>query len=149
MSKNLFHDGSWRHARVCSECSFELWESVAYRPLVTVGLYDDARFEGRLIVSLNHHFDHFDEVPASLAGLYMAAVQDSMRVVKKVTGVERVNMAILGNAVSHVHAHLIPRRPEDDQPEKAPWEDRRNKEVLAADVKEELLKAYRSEFERS
>lgn len=117
---------------VCLKCGFELYNPVASLKLSDWGIYNDARFPGRSIVSLREHNTHEETVPSALMGAFMAEVQHVSRVIKAVTGCERVNIALLGNTVHHVHAHLIPRHPESEpNPEKSPWDDPREKETLS------------------
>jgi diadenosine tetraphosphate (Ap4A) HIT family hydrolase len=101
--------------------------------VTSVGLYDDGRFPGRLLVSLNPHYEHLEEVPEHLAHSFTSDIQFASRMLRKVTGAERVNVAILGNQEPHVHAHLIPRLPlHEPIPHRSPWEDPRPRERLAA-----------------
>jgi diadenosine tetraphosphate (Ap4A) HIT family hydrolase len=57
--------------------------------------------------------------------LLMAFMQDVQLVGKaimQVTGAPRINYAILGNAVPHIHAHVFPRQfDRDPVPNSAPW----------------------------
>lgn len=106
----------------CGVCDFALWLPVARLSAATVGLYDDARFPGRLIVSAHEHFEHLDDMAPSELGEFMAGVQRACRALRSLEGVERVNVAILGNREPHVHAHLIPRRAGEPNSGKAPWD---------------------------
>lgn len=118
-------------ATSCSKCGFQLWTPLFASNTVTIALYDDARFPGRLLVSLNDHYEHLDEVPEAVIARLMSSTQSAVRCMKLVLGVERVNMAILGNREPHVHAHLVPRYPQHEPlPDRAPWEDPRPRERL-------------------
>ena len=120
----------------CETCGFELWRPITTLSSSFLGLYSDKRFPGRCILSLDEHFDHFDALPAETMYWFMMDVRNSIAAIKAVTGLERVNTAILGNQEGHVHAHLIPRNPvEEPRPDKAPWEDPRERGPL--DVIEE------------
>lgn len=120
----------------CSTCGFQLWRPISSLRSSQLGLYSDERFPGRSILSLNEHFDHFDEVPLNVLWEFMVDLKNSMAAIKKATGAPRVNTAILGNQEGHVHAHLVPRQPDaEPRPDKAPWEDTRDKGPL--DVIEE------------
>jgi diadenosine tetraphosphate (Ap4A) HIT family hydrolase len=68
-----------------------------------VGLYDDARFPGRLILSLDEHFEHLEDVPEDLANLFMRDIQLLTRGMRAALMVNRVNVAVLGNQDPHVH----------------------------------------------
>jgi diadenosine tetraphosphate (Ap4A) HIT family hydrolase len=111
-------DQSW----ACSTCGFSLWIPVAKLNVSRVGLYDDARFSGRLIVSLNEHFEHYDEADPQVLSAFMSDLQHASRVLRKAFNVDRVNIAMLGNKDPHLHAHVIPRRVTDDNYGVSPWE---------------------------
>jgi len=125
----------------CDVCGFGLWNPIASLSRSTIGLYNDARFPGRCIVSLDIHKDNFEELDEETTALFMEDIQKAMRAIKSATGADRVNMAILGNAESHVHAHLIPRYPDSEEfPKSSPWNDKRERAQLdAASV--DLLRA--------
>lgn len=106
----------------CSMCGFTLWTPVAALSVSQVGLYNDARFPGRLIVSLNEHVEHFDQADPRLLASFMSDLQEASLVLRKMANVERVNIAMLGNKEPHLHAHVIPRRVEDDNYGLSPWE---------------------------
>lgn len=115
----------------CPTCKFELWNPIGALHVSQVGLYDDARFPGRLIVSLNAHFDHLDDLPADLVLRFMTDVQLVSQVLRDTLQIDRVNLAILGNQERHIHAHLVPRlRIAEPLPDKAPWEDPRPRQPL-------------------
>lgn len=110
----------------CNECGFTLWRPVHALPHSLVGLYDDARFPGRCIVSFIDHADRFEDLPPDSVLSFVMDVNKVARAVMKSTGCDRVNIAIMGNAVSHVHAHIIPRYAGQEQyPKKSPWNDPR------------------------
>ena len=73
-------------------------------------------------MTLNEHFDHLDEVPVDLAAQFLVDVQFVSRALRQMRGVELANIAVLGNRVSHVHAHVIPRRATDSNYGLAPWD---------------------------
>lgn len=123
----------------CPQCAFELWTPLAHAGPVLVGLYDDGRFPGRLIVSLVDHYDHLEDVPPAEVGPFMTNVQNAVRAQRSALDVTRVNVAVLGNQVSHVHAHLVPRRSTDARPMSAPWEDPRPRQQLDERHKEDVL----------
>lgn len=109
----------------CS-CGFELWHPLAWSDLCAVGIYDDARFPGRMIVSLRRHYSSVGDIPPRTFGRYMKEVQRLGEVQREALGSDRVNLAILGNHEPHVHCHLIPRRFElEERPQRSPWDDPR------------------------
>jgi diadenosine tetraphosphate (Ap4A) HIT family hydrolase len=106
----------------CAACGFDLWIPVAELAVSSVGFYDDGRFPGRCIVMLREHFDHLDEVPGEIAAAFTQDQQQVGASLRLLTGVERVNYAVLGNTLPHVHAHIIPRYEDDPVPTRPSWE---------------------------
>jgi diadenosine tetraphosphate (Ap4A) HIT family hydrolase len=106
----------------CKGCGFRLWNPIAELTHTYVGLYDDGRFPGRCIISLKEHQEHLHTLSVSTLSFFMKEVQQLGEAVMKVTGAPRINYAILGNAVPHIHAHVFPRQfPEDRVPNSSPW----------------------------
>lgn len=107
----------------CAECGFALWNPVADLSVSAAGLYVDSRYPGRLIVSLNEHYEHYDAVPAELLNVFMEDVRRACAALRSL-GADRANVAILGNTEAHVHAHVIPRRNTESNSRRAPWDTR-------------------------
>ena len=115
----------------CS-CGFVLWQPIAQSQYSCLGLYDDARFPGRSILRLKEHQDRFDMVPEDILMGFMLDIQTAMKSIQTATGAARVNVAILGNRDPHVHAHLVPRFPDNEEfPDCSPWNDLRPKTFLS------------------
>lgn len=106
----------------CATCGFALWTPIAELSVSSAGLYDDARFPGRMIVSLNEHVEHFDQADPEMLARFMGDLQVASLVLRKMGNVDRVNIAVLGNKAAHVHAHVIPRRVTDVNYGVSPWE---------------------------
>jgi diadenosine tetraphosphate (Ap4A) HIT family hydrolase len=123
----------------CADCGFALWLPIAALKVSRVGLYDDARFPGRLIVSLNDHVEHLDQADPGLMSDFIADLQRASLVLRKVGDVERVNIAVLGNKVPHLHAHVIPRRIADNNHGVSPWENAAPLKKLADEARIQLL----------
>lgn len=132
----------------CEYCGFGLWLPILRLVESEIGLYNDSRFAGRCIVTMRDHFEQINEVPSSKLVFFMQDIQCCVDAIKRATGCDRVNVAILGNAESHVHAHLIPRRPNDEPlPRKAPWEDPRPKDLLSRNEEQKLMRSIREHLE--
>ncbi len=113
---------------ICKDCGFELWFPIANLGVSNLGFYNDARFIGRSILSIIDHHDYLEDVDRPTRLAFMDDIAEASRAIKLATKCSRVNVAILGNAEAHVHAHLIPRYPElEDRPYEAPWVDPRPK----------------------
>jgi len=131
----------------CSSCGFALWNPYGALSVSTLGLYSDSRFPGRTILRLDQHFDQLDEIPVELSSLFMDDIQQTVWRLKEYTGAPRVNVAILGNTESHVHAHLIPRKPQNEPlPTKSPWDDPRPRTALEPAHEELILSELRAIF---
>lgn len=100
-----------------------LWHPLAELEVSTLGLYDDARYPGRCLLVVREHFDDLTTMPEDLA---TAALSDARRAglaIKEALKPDRINYAVLGNVISHVHFHIIPRRWEiDPAPGLSPWQ---------------------------
>lgn len=128
----------------CALCGFELWEPIVSLDVSGVGLYDDARFPGRTLVSLSHHYEHLDDLPPELAARFMHDIQTTARALREALSVQRANVAILGNQEPHVHAHVIPRYPETEpRPFNAPWQDTRQRHPLTDTDRHRLIPQLR------
>jgi diadenosine tetraphosphate (Ap4A) HIT family hydrolase len=133
----------------CPVCSFDLWLPLAPLQVSVLGFYDDARFPGRCILALNEHCEDFSTLDRQVASSFFIDCQKAARAIKAAVNVDRVNIAILGNEVAHVHFHLIPRRPENEPiPRRPPWEHPQAKRPLpeirrleiSSRIKEDLSK---------
>lgn len=127
----------WR----CLKCRFGIFKVVCPLKVSVVGLYSDDRFPGRMIIALTDHYDHWDLVPEDLYAKFWDDVRRASKALREVTQCERVNVAILGNTWSHVHAHVIPRIPEEEpRPRSAPWSDPRPAEPLEMRHEQKLIR---------
>ncbi|MEV7693271.1 HIT family protein [Microbacterium sp. NPDC089189] len=128
----------------CLQCGFGLWIPVDELSSSYMGLYSDARFPGRCIVTLNQHAEHLDELPPDTVSSFMLNVRVASMALRIATGSPRINVAILGNQEGHVHAHLIPRYPESEpRPNKAPWEDTRPRGSMSSADNERYVELIR------
>lgn len=125
---------------VCNVCSFDLYLPIASLRVSHLGLYNDSRFPGRCLLVLNDHYESFETLPPHLMALYMEDIKQSIHAIKSATGSDRVNLAILGNREPHVHSHLIPRYPEQEEfPDCSPWDDPRPKTSMTEEQVGTLL----------
>lgn len=149
MSEGSFSRVKGREVRhACKACGFQLWEHLGQIGVCEIGLYDDARFPGRLIVSLIEHYEHLEDAPDELASAFIRDVQFAARVLRDVTGSDRINVAILGNQEPHVHAHVIPRMSSTDPlPQHSPWDDPRPRAKLEPVYRRQLVKRLTEAFD--
>jgi diadenosine tetraphosphate (Ap4A) HIT family hydrolase len=131
---------------MCPVCDFALWLPLVKLKVSVLGLYDDARFPGRCILALNEHAEDFSRLKSQVARDFFEDCQKAARAIQAAVGVERVNIAILGNEVAHVHFHLIPRRPLDEPiPTRPPWEHPAAKYALPEDQRLEISTRIKEE----
>lgn len=125
----------------CAKCSFTLWSPIGRLSCSFLGLYDDARYPGRSLLAYEDHLEDFAELPPDRLIQFTHDMQIAAKAIARATGAARVNYAILGNAESHLHAHLIPRVPGGDPvPNKSPWSHPEPVRELAASVRIRLVK---------
>jgi diadenosine tetraphosphate (Ap4A) HIT family hydrolase len=136
---------------LCPKCSFELWLPIANLRVSTLGLNSDARFPGRCLLVLNEHREDFDEMDSVLASAFVDDARLAAHAIKSATKAPRVNYAIFGNRVPHIHFHLIPRAmPSDPIPNQSPWEhperqkklDEKESKRLVAQIRTELVSIH-------
>lgn len=107
----------------CPKCGFDLWLPLVTLDVSTLGFYDDARFPGRCLLVLHDHHEELSDVDRGLLSRFVGDVQRAGRAIKAATEADRMNYAVLGNVVPHVHFHLIPRALTSDPiPRRPPWE---------------------------
>lgn len=124
----------------CVSCKFSLFTPIAELGVSVLGLYDDARFPGRCLLVLRDHYDDLVDVPESLTSSFMSDAKRAARAIQAAVSADRINYAILGNAVPHVHAHLIPRTWKNDPvPGKSPWNHPEAVTPLEADRKTRVI----------
>jgi diadenosine tetraphosphate (Ap4A) HIT family hydrolase len=133
----------------CEVCGFDLWLPLASLGVSELGLYSDSRFPGRSLLKLNGHWDSLEDLPDDVALEFLSDTRRSMAAIRRATGAERVNFAVLGNAVAHVHGHLIPRFPAtESKPQSSPWDDPRPRTKLEGAQELELIGRIREELEQ-
>jgi diadenosine tetraphosphate (Ap4A) HIT family hydrolase len=107
----------------CDVCGFSVENPVARLSASVVGLFPDRRLAGRCVLVLTEHHEHFETLPEDLAVRFMADSRRVGRAIRQVTGSGRLNYAMLGNQVAHLHMHVMPRGGgADSNPRVSAWE---------------------------
>jgi diadenosine tetraphosphate (Ap4A) HIT family hydrolase len=84
-------------------------------------LADHQRYEGWCILLLKEHHEHLDQLPFEAQLLLFRDVARAARAVRSAFHPRRLNYECLGNSISHIHWHIIPRYDWDPQPESPIW----------------------------
>ena len=146
MTTSLDRGVSTRDEWTCGSCSFSIWSPVLPLRVSHVGLYEDERFPGRCLLVLDRHYENIADVEEQILTEYLADLQDLSRAVGAATGAARVDYAVLGNAVPHVHWHVIPRSKQEACFWGAPWADAREWANLSPEASTRLASALRAQL---
>jgi histidine triad (HIT) family protein len=122
---------------------------LAINKIPSAKVYEDEEFIAFLDikpVSLGHtlvipkqHYENLESVPPEVAGKFFQIVQKVAKAVFQATGVNGFNLgfnngAVAGQAVFHIHMHIMPRRTGDGL---KPWPQR---ELVAGETESIALK---------
>jgi diadenosine tetraphosphate (Ap4A) HIT family hydrolase len=97
----------------CELCNTTGGDEVHRTEKYRVVLVDDPDYPGFCRVILNHHVREMSELDAANRTLLMEAVWQVEAALRDVMSPTKVNLASLGNAVPHIHWHVIPRFADD------------------------------------
>ncbi len=104
----------------CKIVAVELPAAVVYEnESIIVFLDVNPLAEGHLLVIPREHYSSIVDMPPTQCSALFSAVPTLGRALMKVTGAEGFNVLLnngraAGQAVSHVHCHLVPRKTTDD-----------------------------------
>jgi diadenosine tetraphosphate (Ap4A) HIT family hydrolase len=101
------------------------WPPAAHRiadcGVSTAYLHDDQFFPGWTVLVLNRHATELFELAAAERARLMDEVARVAQALAREFGAVKVNYALLGNQLPHIHWHLIPRGSHDPAPREAVW----------------------------
>jgi diadenosine tetraphosphate (Ap4A) HIT family hydrolase len=101
------------NAAACELCS-QNGGTVLHRDAdLRIILVDDADYPGFCRVIWNAHVKEMTDLPPDARARLMHAVFATEAAVRSVCAPLKVNLASLGNAVPHLHWHVIPRHTDD------------------------------------
>ncbi len=86
---------------------------VAELGLSLVVLGDDQRFRGYSILVPRRHVTELWQLTSAERGVLIEETARAAAAVRLVTSASKMNVAFLGNQVSHLHGHIIPRHAGD------------------------------------
>ena len=112
-------DGTPGAAHPCSVCSGR-WpasvDRIAELSEGTVYLHTDQFFPGWSVLVLRRHAIELFDLEQGERARLIEDVNDVARALKQAFDARKVNYALFGNLVPHIHWHLIPRLAEDPAP---------------------------------
>ncbi|MGD9211916.1 MAG: HIT domain-containing protein [Desulfobacteraceae bacterium] len=133
----------------CRECAFRLYLPIKRLNVATLGLYDDNRYPGRCILVYHEHIEFFEDLEDHELFEFIKDIQHASKVIKKAVNAKRINYAILGNAESHLHAHIIPRKPDKEPiPNQAPWAHPEKSSPLSQEKRSKIIESIGAIFEK-
>jgi diadenosine tetraphosphate (Ap4A) HIT family hydrolase len=97
----------------CSLCSGDGGTILFRNDLLRVVLVDDADLPGFLRVIVNAHAREMSDLAPPVRLQLLQTVLAAEEVVRELLDPLKINLASLGNAVPHVHWHVIPRFADD------------------------------------
>jgi diadenosine tetraphosphate (Ap4A) HIT family hydrolase len=84
-------------------------------------LHEDQFFAGWTVLVLTRHVTELYELDREERGALMDAVSEVARALAVVYDAVKMNYALLGNQLPHIHWHLIPRTSRDPIPREPVW----------------------------
>jgi diadenosine tetraphosphate (Ap4A) HIT family hydrolase len=87
----------------------------------TIILNRNQNYYGRVIVVLKRHETDVLKLSSKDFLTFMRDAQIAARIVRQTVKCDRINLAILGNRVAHLHCHIIPRFKGEPNFRKPPW----------------------------
>jgi diadenosine tetraphosphate (Ap4A) HIT family hydrolase len=90
-------------------------------PHCSVVLHDQQGQRGWCVLQLRSHAEHLADLPVSQQQEIFGEVAAVAAAIRTVTGCTRINYECLGNIAHHIHWHIIPRYPTDENPRAAVW----------------------------
>lgn len=107
---------------------------IAEMPHSVAFLLADQTYRGRTVVWLKEHFDDPADLPTGLRNALMNEVMFVAEAIRRTLRPDRLNYTCFGNAVPHVHFHIIPRFRTDPDWGTAPWRENEKTGLPAAEL---------------
>ena len=114
----------------------------------TAYLHADQFFPGWTVLVLNRHAVELYELEAAERAAVVDEVARLARVLAQTFAATKMNYALLGNQIAHVHWHLIPRRADDPAPRDPVWSLPHAPLALAAEARRERVATLRTALAR-
>ena len=95
-----------------SEFRRSIMEELCTLPYSTVYVFRSQTYYGRCVVAFRlRHVNELFELTAEERHGYMDDVARTASAIQRAVGAEKINYAIYGGLMPHVHFHLVPKRP--------------------------------------
>lgn len=122
-----------------------MMEKLCDLPASTVYLFKDQKYYGRCVVAFRlYHAQELFELKSQDLSDYMKDVARTAKAVMTVSGADKLNYAIYGDKMPHVHVHIVPKH-ENGEDWGQPFQMSGEKVYLSEDkqkqLRENLLKA--------
>ena len=111
-------------------------------------LHEDQFFAGWTVLVLKRHVTELYDLDRDERGALMDAVSEVARAVADVYDAVKMNYALLGNQLPHIHWHLIPRTADDPAPREPVWTHRHEPRSLSLAEQRTRIDAIRARLER-
>jgi diadenosine tetraphosphate (Ap4A) HIT family hydrolase len=96
-------------------------QRIADRGSMIAYLHDDQFFEGWTVLVLKRHAKELWQLEAAERARLIEEVTRVAQAVGAAFGAVKMNYELLGNAIAHIHWHLVPRRAGDPSPRQPVW----------------------------
>ena len=113
-----------------------------------VYLHDDQFFPGWTLVILTRHATELYDLERAERAALMEAVTEVAQALAAVYGAVKMNYALLGNVLPHIHWHLVPRRADDPIPTQPVWTLSHAPRALPAAERRQRIEAIRARLRR-
>jgi diadenosine tetraphosphate (Ap4A) HIT family hydrolase len=116
---------------------------IAELSVSTAALFPDQTFRGRCLVTLREHYTELFQLTPAMRTAFSEDVTRIAAAVSRAFSPIKINYALLGNLVPHMHWHVIPRYREDGLYPKPIWVSEPSGTLLSPGERGALIAAVR------
>ena len=111
-------------------------------------LHEDQFFAGWTVLVLKRHVTELYDLDSRERAALMDAVSEVARALASVYAAVKINYALLGNQLPHIHWHVIPRAADDPIPREPVWTHAHAPRALSAGEQRTRIRALRARLGR-